>query len=378
MIERDGYRFGTLLVHGAIGRNAEGALTVPVFNTVSFLMDDLDHRERVKSTLSSAPYYSRGFNPTVSALETQVAAIESAPRALAFSSGMSAIATTLLTLARNAGHIIVSDKVFITTMKWLRDSYSPLGCQVTIADFSDPAKLDTAFRPNTRAIFFEEFTNPLLQVLDLEALVSLAHGHGALAVVDNTFASPALLRPVEYGADLVIHSATKYMSGHGRVLGGTLAGGPGDLMDEIAEHRRQAGTIIAPHNAAEILTGLQTLDLRITRMSHTADRLARLAEGHPATAQVNYPGLPSSVGHDIAARLTGGRYGGMFSLSLREPKKKAAVYDAFELILRATSLGDVASLVDSSMDPDVLRISTGIEDPEDLVADLDRALTAAL
>lgn len=367
----------TLLVHAGMPRSSYGAVATPVFESASFVMGNMDHHQAVIDEQSALPYYSRGYNPTVAALEARLAAIESARRALAFSSGMSSIVTTLLTLCRNGGHVVVSDHVFETTKQWLAESFEAGGGEFSFADFTDIGEVKAAFRANTRAVFFEEFTNPLLQVLDLQQLVELAHENGALAVVDNTFASPVLFRPIEYGADLVLHSATKYLSGHGRVLGGSLAGDDEELMAEIAEHRRQTGAIITPHNAAGILQGMSTLELRVERASATALRLARLAAEHPATAQVNYPGLPGSVGHDIATRLTGGRYGGMFSFTLTDPGRKAAVYDAFELIVRAPSLGDVASLVESADSPDVLRISTGIEDPDDLAADLTQALDTA-
>jgi cystathionine beta-lyase/cystathionine gamma-synthase len=368
----------TLLVHAGESRTEGSPVAVPVFDSASFVLGDMEHHEAVMDELSSAPYYSRGYNPTVAALEARLAAIESARRGLAFSSGMSAIVTTLLTLCRNGGHVIVSDQVFETTRLWLAESFAAGGGEFTFADFTDLGEVKAAFRPNTRAVFFEEITNPWLQVLDLQALVELAHEHEVRAVVDNTFASPALIRPIEHGADLVIHSATKYMSGHGRLIAGALVGNDEALMTEIAEHRRQAGVIITPHNAAGILQGLATLELRVERASTTALRLARLAAEHPATVSVNYPGLPDCVGHDVATRLTGGRYGGMFSFALADPARKAAVYDAFKLIVRATSLGDVVSLVDSAHTPDVLRISTGIEDPDDLAADLTQALDAAL
>ena len=376
MTTRSTRGMATRLVHG--DKDGHGTVVVPVFDNAAFVLDHMEHHDEVLQQPSSRPYYSRGYNPTVAALEARLADIESASWALAFSTGMSAIVTTVLTLCRNGGHIIVSDQVFETTKRWLTESFEAGGGEFTFADFTDLGEVKAAFRPETRAVFFEEFTNPALQVLDLPALVDLAHENGARAVVDNTFASPVLFRPMEYGADLVLHSATKYLSGHGRVLGGSLAGHDQELRAEIAEHRRQTGAIITPHNAAGILQGMATLELRVERASATAARLAHLAADHPATAEVNYPGLPDSVGHDIATRLTGGRYGGMFSFTLMDPSRKAAVYDAFELIVRATSLGDVASLVDSADNPDVLRISTGIEDPDDLAADLTQALDCAL
>lgn len=377
MTQRDNLGLATRLVHAGDSHHPGSAVAVPVFDSASFVIESLADHERIEASLSSTPYYSRGYNPTVAALETKLASIESAPAALAFNAGMAAISTTLLTLCRNGGHIIASDKIFSTSTRWLQENFITFGCELSLVDCGDLAQVEAAFRPNTRAVFFEELTNPLLHVLDLEGLIGLAHAHGALAVVDNTFASPALFRPFEFGADLVVHSATKYMSGHGRVLAGALAGTEA-LIEEIAEARRQMGTIITPHNAAGILQGLQTLDLRVGRASETAHRLALLAVEHAATAEVHYPGLPGNIGHDIATRLAGGRYGGMLSFTLHEPSKKAAVYDAFELIIRATSLGDVASLVDAVDDPDVLRISAGIEDPDDLAADLEKALNAAL
>lgn len=377
MTQHDNRRLATLLVRAGESEDPGSAVAVPITDSAAFVLESFAHHEQVSAAPSASPYYTRGYNPTVAALETKLAAIESAPAALAFNCGMAAISTTLLTLARNRGHIIVSDKLFVTSTRWLTENLATFGAEISFVDCLDLAQVEAAFRPNTRAVFFEEFTNPLLHVLDLEGLIGLAHAHDALAVVDNTFASPALFRPVEFGADLVVHSATKYMSGHGRVLAGSLAGTE-SLIVEVAEHRRQMGTNITPHNAAGLLQGLQTLELRINRASESAHRLALLAAEHPGTADVNYPGLSHNVGHDIATKLTGGRYGGMLSFTLHDPSRKAAVYDAFELILRATSLGDVVSLVDSVRNPDVLRISVGIEDPDDLSEDLEKALDAAL
>lgn len=377
MTQHDNHRLATRLVRAGESEDPGSAVAVPIFDSASFVLENFAHHERVVAAPSTNPYYTRGYNPTEAALETKLASIESAPAALAFNCGMAAISTTLLTLVRNRGHIVASDKLFVTSTRWLKENLATFGAEVSFVDCGDLAQVEAAFRPNTRALFFEEFTNPLLHVLDLEGLIGVAHAHNALAIVDNTFASPALFRPFEFGADLVVHSATKYMAGHGRVLAGSLAGTK-SLIEEIAEHRRQMGTSITPHNAAAVLQGLQTLDLRISRASETAHRLAILADDHPATADVNYPGLPENVGHEIATKLTGGRYGGMLSFTLHDQSRKAAVYDAFDLILRATSLGDVVSLVDSVKNPNVLRISVGIEDPDDLSADLEKALNAAL
>ncbi|HEX4356347.1 MAG TPA: PLP-dependent transferase [Pseudonocardia sp.] len=365
--------FATKLVHAGETDNPLGSVTTPVFDTASFAMPDLAAHDRAVHDMTGVPYYTRGYNPTVHALETKLAAVESAEAALAFNSGMAAITTTLLALASGGGHIVASEELFVATAKWLAEDIRALGADCTFADFTDLAQVHKAIRPDTRVLFFEEFTNPTLRVLDLEALIRLGHDRGLAVVVDNTFASPALLRPTEHGADLVVHSATKYLSGHGRVLAGSVAG-RADVIEPIGELRRRLGTGVTPHNAAGVLDGMKTLELRVDRQSASALTLAALAAEHPATGVVHYPGLPGSHGHDIATRLTGGRYGGMFSFTLRHPHRKAAVYNAFEVIIRATSLGDVASLVDSFDSPDLLRISVGIEDPADLTADLTAAL----
>jgi len=368
--------FATRLVHSGEERHPFGSITTPIFDTASFVMPDFAAHSRAVRDMSGLPYYTRGYNPTVEALESKLASIESAEAALAFSSGMGAITTTLLTLLRGGGHVVASDELFVATTTWLADDVSAFGGACTFVDFTDLAAVERAIRADTRALFFEELTNPTLRVLDLAKLVALGHAHGVAVVVDNTFASPALLRPTEFGADLVVHSATKYLSGHGRVLAGTVAGRV-EQIEEIREMRRRIGTGATPHNAAAVLDGMKTLQLRVERQCSSALHLAAVAAAHPATGQVHYPGLPNHPGHPLAARLTGGRFGGMFSFTLRRPERKSSVYDAFAVITRATSLGDVASLVDSFDSPDLLRVSVGIEDVADLTADLTAALDQA-
>ena len=379
-------KFGlaTRLVHSGEFGMPHGSVAVPEFSTASYVMPDLaTHRKALSqgARAGSPPqayFYSGSYNPTITALETKLASIESGAGALAFASGMSAITTSLLTIAAGGGHLIVSDKLFVNTRNWLKNSLPAYGCDVTVVDFLDVQQVEAAFKANTRAIYFEELSNPLLAVLDLEALIEVAHRHGALTIVDNTFATPILLRPLEYGADLVLHSATKYMSGHGRVRGGAVAARDIGLLDRIAVQRSLMGANISSHNAIGILDGLRTLEIRVNRASETTARLAMAAAHHDAVDQVNYPGLPSHQGHALAKRLMGSRYGGMLSFSLKDRSRKADVYQAFELFTRATSLGDTVSLVDPTDEPDVLRISTGMEDPDDLIADLKQALDAAL
>jgi len=370
------YDLATRLVHGA-GPHPLGAVATPVFDTASFALADHEAHARAVADPVGTLFYTRLQNPTVAALERVLASADSAPRALAFASGMAAISTTLLALLRGGGHIVASSQLFVATRDLLQHDLPAFGATVTFADLRSTAALSAAIRADTRAVFVETFTNPGLDVLDLPALVSAAHERGVLVVVDNTFASPALIRPVELGADLVVQSATKYLSGHGRTVAGAVAGGE-ELVAGIAALRRTLGSTISPHNAAAIIDGMRTLPLRMARASTTAQRLAELAAEHDAVEHVAYPGLPGP-NHELAKRLTGGAgFGGMLSLRLRDRARKAAVYDAFGLIVRATSLGDTTSLVDWIDEPDVLRISVGVEDPTDLATDLEKALDAAL
>jgi cystathionine beta-lyase/cystathionine gamma-synthase len=370
-------RLATQLVHAGEARKPYEPVTIPIYETAAFTMPDLAAHDAAAAAMSDGPYYTRGYNPTVDALEHKLAAVEGADAALAFGSGMSAITTTLLALLRGGGHVVASDELFVATHRWLADDLPELGAACTFADFTDPDTVRRAIRPETRALFFEEFTNPTLRVLDLPRLIEVGRDGGLITVVDNTLASPMVLRPATLGAELVVHSATKYLAGHGRVLAGAVAGRR-ELIEVIRELRRRLGTVAPPHTAAAVLDGMKTLHLRVPRQSASAAVLAGLAAAHPATASVYYPGLPGNQGHPVAASLTGGLYGGVFSFTLADPSRKDLVYNAFRLITRATSLGDVASLVDSYDAPDLLRVSVGVEDPADLAADLACALDRAI
>lgn len=368
----------TRLGHGGEAHHAKNAVALPIFESAAFTMDNWEHHEESYGSPSGGVYYSRGYNPTVQAFEEKVASIEGGARTLGFNAGMAAISTSILEICKGGGHLIVSDKVFATSDLFFRNYLTVLGASMSYVDFADLDAMEAAITPQTRAIFFEEITNPLLHTLDLDSLIELAHRNEILAVVDNSFAPPVLLRPLEHGADLVIHSATKYMSGHGRVLGGVVTGNDLDLMARIAELRRENGSIITPHNAGAIQQGLVTLQIRVERASENAAALTDLAVAHRATTSVNYPGLASTPGHERAREFMKGTYGGVFSFSVDNLEKKAAVYNAFELITRSTSFGDAITLVDAVPDPDVLRISAGIEEIGDLASDLEHALNAAL
>lgn len=370
--------FDTRLIHAGEVGNAHGAVATPIVESASFTVDSMEHWDEVAQHPSTRPAYARGYNPTVGALEEKLAALEGCERGLAFGSGMSAIATLLMYLLRGGGHLVASQDVFPTTRLLLREDLPALGIEVSQVDFTDPAVLEATIRENTRVVFLEVFTNPELKVHDLAALSAICRARGVLLVVDNTFLSPYLLRPVEQGADIVVHSTTKYIAGHGRVLGGAVLGSD-ELLAPVAEFRRRIGTISTPHNASATLDGVKTLAVRMDRQCATAHQLAHEITGHPAVRAVNYPGLPDNPDHALAASLVGDRFGGVFSFALHDMgAARANVFDAFELISRATSLGDVVTLVDYFKDHDLLRIAVGLEDVDDLRADVLRALDGAI
>jgi cystathionine beta-lyase/cystathionine gamma-synthase len=325
-------------------------------------------------------YAPRG-NPTVRSLELKLADLEGAEAALATASGMAAISATLLHLLAGGGHVVASADVYEQTRNFLCDDLPSHGASSTFVDCGNLAAVEAAITPQTRAIYAEPFSNPMLRVADIAALADLAHRHNLLLVVDNTFLSPALLRPIEHGADLVIHSATKYLSGHGQILGGVVCGKRARIAS-IQEKALRLGGTMGAYAAWTLLGGIKTLTLRVERQSANADRLARVLAAHPAVAVVHYPGLPAHPGHPIARRLVGegqDRFGGMLSFVLcGGPSAVGPMLDGLELCTLAVSLGDVSTLVWPWADQDLIRLSVGIEDGDDLERDFRQALDRAL
>jgi cystathionine beta-lyase/cystathionine gamma-synthase len=291
---------------------------------------------------------------------------------------MAAISATLLELVRDGGHLVASDDIYAYAKAFIAHDLPQYGASVTLVDTTDLNAVAAAITPATRAVFTEVFSNPLLKVVDIEALADLVHARGLPLVVDNTFLSPALLRPLEHGADVVIHSATKYLAGHGQTLGGVVAGRR-DLVGCIGTRLSHLGGTLSPHNAWLILSGVKTLGLRVRQQCDSAQAVAELLDDHPAVATVAYPGLPSHPGHEVARRLTGGRFGGMVAFSLHDDARaKGPFLNALRLPLKAVSLGDAVSLIWPFHDSNLIRFSLGIEETEDLVADVVQALNEGL
>jgi cystathionine gamma-synthase len=332
--------------------------------------------------------YTRADNPTSEHAERLLAALEGGECAL-FSSGMAAVTAVFQSLLPG-DHVLVCRVLYWGVRKWLAEFALTWGLDVEFTDTTDPAVVAAAIRPGrTRLLWLETPANPMWEVTDLAAICELAHAAGVRVAVDNTVATPVLTRPFEHGADFVVHSASKYLNGHGDVLAGAVLAARRDpLWERIRSWRRNAGAMPGPFEAWLLQRGMRTLFLRVHRASQTALAIATHVTGHPALAAVLYPGLPGHPGHQVAARQMDGGFGGMLSIRLAGGAGRAhTVLHEVRVFKRATSLGGVESLIEhrrgsegpsSPVPDDLLRLSIGIEAPGDLIADLEAALDVAV
>lgn len=369
--------FDTRCIHaGEAPDPTTGAHGVPIYQNVTYAFETYGHVEAMRSGERPHFSYSPRGNPTVRCLEAKLANLEGAEASVALNSGMAAISGAILAFAGGGGHIIASDHVYDLTRELLRDELPRFGAQATFVDINDAAAISAAVTPDTRAIYAEPVSNPFLRVTDLDHLAGVARSHDLPLIVDNTFLSPALLRPIEHGATLTIHSATKYLSGNGQVQGGIVSG-PRAIIQRVAEQMQVLGTAMPPFSAWLLLAGTHTLALRMARHSENALRLAQLLEAHPAVTQVHYPGLEGHPRHDAATRLFGDAgFGGMLSFTLRRPEHRAQFLDRLQLCTIAVSLGDAGTLVWPWTYDNLIRVSAGLESPRDLEADVRDALDA--
>src|SRR5215216_3995277 len=311
--------FSTRCIHaGEAPDPTTGAHGVPLYQNVTFAFETNSQVEAMRSGDRPHFTYSPRGNPTVRCLELKIADLEGTEASVAMSSGMAAISSVLLTLLANGGHLVASDQLYDQTSDFLREDLAALGGSVTFVDLSEAEAIQDAITPQTRAIYVEPFSNPLLRVADIGMLARIANERGLVLVVDNTFLSPALLQPAALGADIVLHSATKYLSGNGQVQGGVISG-PRRLIDPIRSRALRLGTAMSPFAAWLLLAGIHTLPLRMERHSENASRLAHLLAAHPAVGEVHYPGLSADPGHVLAASLLGGGkhlFGGMIAFTL--------------------------------------------------------------
>jgi cystathionine gamma-synthase len=376
--------FDTRAIHaGQEPDLATGAVVVPVHLTSTYKQDGV-------GGLRGGYEYSRSGNPTRTALQDALAALEEGSTGLAFASGLAAEDALLRTVCAPGDHVVLPGDAYGGTFRLVSKVFSRWGVEHTPVDLNDLDALRAAIRPTTRVIWCETPTNPLLNVSDIAALAEVAHAAGALLVVDNTFASPYLQRPLTLGADVVVHSTTKYLGGHSDVVGGALVTADAGLGEQLAYHQNAMGAVAGPMDAWLVLRGIKTLGVRVDRHSANAARIAEFLLGHPAVGDVLYPGLPQHRHHEIAAKQMSG-FGGMLSFRLRGGEEAALrVCERTQLFTLAESLGGVESLVEHphrmthasaagsplEVPADLVRLSVGIEDVEDLISDLDQALTS--
>ena len=385
------YSLSTLGVRAGQVRSQFQEHAEALYLTSSFVFDNAAQAAARFQGSEPGNIYSRFTNPTVTAFQERLAALEGAEACVATASGMSAILATAMALLKSGDHVVSSSGVFGATVQLFSNVLSKFGVETGYVDESAPGAWKAALRPNTKLLYVETPSNPLTEVFDIRALADIARGAGAVLVVDNCFCSPALQRPIELGADLVIHSATKYLDGQGRVLGGAVLGRRELVMDAIYGFLRTAGPSLSPFNAWVLLKGLETLRIRMEAQSQGALELARWLESHPRVKKVYYPGLPSHPQHALAARQQ--RSGGaVVSFEVKGGRQQAwKVVDSTRLISITANLGDTkttithpATTTHGRISPEararagisegLLRVAVGLESPKDLRADLERGL----
>ena len=373
----DGEGFATRAIHaGERPDPTTHAHSTPIYATATFAFDTAAEKEdAVDRALEWDPtsyFYSRTGNPTNRALEEKVASLEGAEDAVVAASGMAVVASTLYAHLDAGDHVVLGDELFAITRVLWEDDLPRRGIGVTPVDMTDLAAVEAAITPATRVLFMETSTNPRLRMADLDALSDLGHRHGLLVVADNTFLGPALLRPLEHRADLVLHAATKYLSGHGDAVSGVVSGAKA-LLDPVRKQVDTFGQAASPFASFLVLRGVRTLPLRSEKGSANAAHLAAYLERHPKVEWVSYPGLAGHPDHAVASRLLTDGFGAMVTFRPRGGiPSMAAFTDHLSLCDIAVSLGDVFTLVyPRPKDGGIVRVSVGCEDVEDLVADFE-------
>jgi len=387
------YDLDTLAVRAGIARSQFNEHSEALYLTSSFVFENAAQAAARFSGDQPGNIYSRFTNPTVTAFQERLAALEGAEACVATASGMSAILACCMGLLKAGEHIVSSSSIFGATVQLFGTVLSKFGVETTYVDGTDPAKWRAALRPNTRLLFVESPSNPLTEVFDIAALAEVSRAGGALLVVDNCFCTPALQRPLELGADLIIHSATKYLDGQGRVLGGAVLGRRELVTEKVFPFLRTAGPTLSAFNAWVLLKGMETLRIRMEAQSAAALELARWLEGRRAVARVFYPGLPSHPQHALAMRQQ--RSGGaIVSFDVKGGKEAAwRVVDATRMISITANLGDTKSTIThpastthgrisaeararAGIGDGLLRVAVGLESLKDIEADLARGLDA--
>ncbi len=385
------YGLQTRVIHGARAANATAAVSPPIFQTSTYLLATPEQGAELAEIVAPAEFYTRYGSPNTKQVERLIADLEGADAALALGSGMAAVTTAILGNLRQGDHVVAQTTHYTSALSLLTDVLPRYGIAVTLVDQRETEAFERAIRPHTRLIYTESPSNPTMDLTDLRATAAIAHANGALAVTDNTFASSFNQRPLDLGCDLVLHSATKYLNGHADVTAGVLAGSQ-SLIDAAWDYARVHGPVLHPFEAWLLRRGLATYGLRMAAHNANGLAVARFLEAHPAVARVYYPGLESHPQHQLAqAQMSG--YGGMLAFELKGGYD--AAYRAIgrtKLCLLAVSLGGVESLIthpasmihthqsdeqraSAGISPSLIRLSVGVENAEDIIADLDQAIS---
>ncbi len=395
----EGLRPETLAVRTALPPSQYGENSEALFLTSAYVQADAETSARRFAEMEDFTY-SRTSNPTVRSFEARLAAMEGAAAAVATSTGMSAILLVIMGLLKAGDHVLCSRSVFGSTINLFAKEFGKFGVETSFVSQTDLSEWRAALRPNTKLLFAETPTNPLTDVCDIRALADLAHEAGALLTVDNTFCSPALQRPLAFGADLVIHAGTKHLDGQGRVMAGALCGSDRLIRDVFGPVVRTAGMTLAPFNAWVVLKGMETLSLRMKAQSEAALTVARWLEQQPCVARVYYPGLPSHPQHELAMRQQSGLGGAVLSFDMRADDPQGAKAAAFKLINStrvlsiATNLGDTKSIIThpattshgrlseaqrlaAGIGQGLIRLAVGLDHVDDITDDLARGMNAA-
>jgi cystathionine beta-lyase/cystathionine gamma-synthase len=374
-------RFATRAVHaGQVPEPLAGAVMTPIYQTSTYVQEELGKHKGYE--------YARTQNPTREALERNVASLEGATHGFAFGSGLAAL-DSVLKLLKSGDHVVCGDNVYGGTQRLMERIYAPLGLGFTFVDMRETAAIEGALTPATRMVYCETPTNPMMNLVDLAATGDLTQAHGFLFVVDNTFATPFFQRPMEHGADIVLHSTTKYLNGHSDMVGGLLVTGRDDLAERLGFIQNAAGAVPGPMDCWLALRGLKTLPLRMRQHDASGRRIAEWLRHRRDVERVYYPGLPEHPQHDLACRQMGG-FGGMISIELGDPARARRFVESTRVFALAESLGGVESLIGHpasmthaavplamrqrmGLTDSLVRLSCGIEDTDDLIADLDQA-----
>ncbi len=385
--------FATRAIHGGAAPNTFGALSAPIYQTSTFVFDSAAQGGSRFALQEDGYIYSRLGNPTCAVAEEKIALLEGTEACVSAGSGMGAISSALWTLLEQGGHLVASETLYGCTFALMNHGLTRYGVDVTFVDMTDLDAVQKALRSDTKAVYLETPANPTLKIMDIESISAMAHQiEGCQVVVDNTFCTPYIQRPVELGADIVVHSATKYLNGHGDVIAGFVCGRK-DYIDQVRLFgiKDMTGSVLSPFDAFLIARGLKTLEIRMERHCANAMKVAAFLEDHPAVASVSYPGLKSFPQYDLAKKQMA-LPGGMISFELKGGKAEGAVVmDNVKLCKLAVSLGDAETLIEhaasmthSTYTPDELkmagiseglvRLSVGLENAEDIIADLEQAL----